>query len=180
MRLIMARRRLSVFCALVALTPLLGAAVPCRAQKKDYLGELEADKIRDAETATERVKLYLSFAADRLKKIEYELARTTRDRQWEDRMNSLFNAYAGCVDDAADTLDATIEKLEDIRPAIKAMDARTKEFQATLDKLVETRPGLSKFKDSLDDAIEATKDAAKTAEKAAKAVPAAPVRRKPS
>jgi hypothetical protein len=176
----MNRRTLSVVGALVVVAVLLGAGVPCRAQKKDYLGELEADKIRDAETATERVKLYLSFAADRLKKIQYELERTTRDRLWEDRMNSLFNAYTGCVDDAADTLDAAIEKLEDIRPAIKEMENKTKEFQATLEKLSATHPELSKFKDSFDDATEATADAAKTAEKASKAVPAGPVRRKPS
>ena len=176
----MNRRTLSLVGALVAGAALLGAGVPSRAQKKDYLGELEADKIRDAETATERVKLYLSFAADRLKKIQYELERTTRDRLWDERMYSLFNAYSGCVDDAADTLDAAIEKLEDIRPAIKDLESKTKEFQATLEKLGETHPELSKFKDSFDDAIEATTDAAKTAEKASKAVPAAPVRRKPS
>ncbi len=76
--------------------------------------------------------------------------------------------------------DAAIEKLEDIRPAIKEMENKTKEFQATLAKLAETHPELSKFKDALDDAIEATTDATKTAEKASKAVPAAPVRRKPS
>jgi len=176
----MNRRTILVVGALVAGAAFLGAGIPSRAQKKDYLGELEADKIRDAETATERVKLFLSFAADRLKKIQYELERTTRDRQWDDRMNSLFNAYAGCVDDAADTLDAAIEKLEDIRPAIKEMENKTKEFQAALTKLAETHPELSKFKDALDDAIEATTDATKTAEKASKAVPAAPVRRKPS
>ncbi len=170
---------------LVAVAWLAGAAAiaapaPAAAQgKKDYLGELEADKIRDAETSTERVKLYLSFAADRLKKIQYELERGKRDRQWNDRINGLFNAYSGCVDDAADTLDAAIDKLEDIRPAIKDMQAKTKEFQAYLDKLAEGHPDLPKFKDALDDAMEATKEAMQTGEKAAKAAPGAPVRRKP-
>lgn len=176
----MNRRILSVFAALVTTAALLGAAQPCAAQKKDYLGELEADKIREAETATLRVKLYLSFAADRLKKIQYELERPARDRQWNERINGLFNAYSGCVDDAADTLDAAVEKLEDIRPAIKEMEAKTKEFQVYLDKLAEGHADLPKFKDSLDDAIEATKEAMKTAEKASKAAPTAPVRRKPS
>ncbi len=176
----MNRNLVAVAGAFAALATLAIAAVPARAQKKDYLSEPEADRIRDAETANERVKLFLSFAADRLKKIQYELERPARDRQWQDRMDGLINAYAGCVDDAADTLDAAIEKLEDIRPAIKAMENRTKEFRAALDKLAETHPELLKFKDSLDDAIEATTDAAKTAEKASKAVPAAPVRRKPS
>jgi chromosome segregation ATPase len=166
--------------AILAAAAFLAAAQPAASQKKEYLSELEADKIRDAETATLRVKLFLSFAADRIKKIQYELERPARDRQWEERINSLFNAYAGCVDDAADTLEAAIDKLEDIRPAIKEMDSRTKEFQEYLDKLAAGHPDLAKFKDSLDDAIESTQDAKKTSEKAAKATPAAPVRRKPS
>lgn len=176
----MNRRNFSIVATLLAAAALLGAGATCRAQKKDYLGELEADKIRDAETATARVKLFLSFAADRLKKIQYELERSARDRRWEERMNGLFNAYAGCVDDAADTLDAAIEKPEDIRPAIKELENKTKEFQAALAKLAETHAELSKFKVALEDAIEATTEAGKTAEKAAKAVPTAPVRRKPS
>jgi chromosome segregation ATPase len=175
----MRARKCSGWAGTLLAVIMLCAALPCAAQKKDYLGEVEADKIRDAETATERVKLYLSFAGDRLKKIEYELQRTNRDRLWADRLNNLFNAYSGCLDDAADTLDAAIEKLEDIRPAIKEMDARTNEFRAYLDKLAE-RADLPKFKDALDDAMEATQDAMKTVEKAAKAVPAAPVRRSPS
>ena len=169
----------SVWSTTLLAAVMLCAGLPCSAQKKDYLSELEADKIRDAETATQRVKLYVAFAADRLKKIEYELERTNRDRLWVDRLNNLFNGYSGCLDDAADTLDAAIEKLEDIRPAIKEMDAKTKEFRAYLDKLA-GHPDLPKFKDALDDALEATQDAMKTVEKAAKAVPAAPVRRSPS
>lgn len=176
----MSGRMRSLVGAILAAAAILATAQPCAAQKKDYLSELEADKIRDAETAALRVKLFLSFAADRIKKIQYELERPARDRQWNDRINSLFNAYSGCVDDAADTLEAAIDKLEDIRPAIKEMNARTTEFQAYLDKLAQGHPDLAKFKDSLDDAIESTKDAVKTSEKAAKAASAAPVRRKPS
>lgn len=176
----MRTRRRCILCTMLLAAAMLSAARPCMAQKKDYLGELEADKIRDAETATQRVKLYLLFASDRIKKIQYELERTTRDRMWEDRLSSLFNAFSGCLDDAADTLDAALDKLEDIRPAIKEMDAKTKEFQLYLDKLSAGNPDLPKFKDALDDAREATQEAMKTTEKAAKAVPAAPVRRKPS
>jgi hypothetical protein len=46
--------------------------------QKDYLSETEADKIRDAVTPPERIKLYISFADDRLKKFQYELTRTVR------------------------------------------------------------------------------------------------------
>ena len=45
-------------------------------QGKDYLTDSESDRIRDADTPAERIKLYISFAEDRLKKFEYEIHRT--------------------------------------------------------------------------------------------------------
>src|SRR5579859_5582185 len=49
-------------------------------QRKEYLSEAEADKIRDADTPSERMKLFISFADDRLKKFQYELNRTAPER----------------------------------------------------------------------------------------------------
>jgi hypothetical protein len=147
--------------------------------KKDYLSPLEADQIRDAPTVSDRVKLFLTFAADRLHKIDYELQRKEKDRSWRERMASLINAYTGCVDDGADALEAGLEKQENLRPAVKEMDKRTKEFLPKLQELRAT-PELAEFKADLDDAIEATQDAAKTAEDVAKEINAAPERRKPS
>jgi len=49
---------------MLAAPPLVRAATP---QKKDYLSSVEADKIRDAETVNERIKLFLTYADDRLK-----------------------------------------------------------------------------------------------------------------
>src|SRR5262249_24819135 len=48
----------------VALTCTLGSANcdTVQAQQKDYLSSLESDKIRDAETTNERIKLFLIFA----------------------------------------------------------------------------------------------------------------------
>ena len=40
---------------------------------KDYLSSVEAEKIRDAETTNDRIKLFLTFAEDRLTKFQYEL-----------------------------------------------------------------------------------------------------------
>ncbi len=167
--------------ALLAAGALVGAiCAPARAQqKKDYLSEIEADKIRDAETATLRVHLFLSFATDRLRKLEYERGRTSRDRQWVERMNGLLNAYSGCVDDAADTLQGALEKQENLRSAIKEMQSKTKEFRVALEKLAAEGPERERYKDALDDALQATAEAAATAEKVAKEAPVPPERRKP-
>jgi len=146
--------------------------------KKDYLSPIEADQIRDAETVSERVKLFLGFAADRLRKIDYELQRKDRDQQWADRMWGLINAYTGCVDDAADILEAGLEKKENLRPGTKELEKRTKEFLPKLHALRDTAE-LAKFKSDLDDAVQATEEAADTAQKVSKELSAAPERRRP-
>lgn len=158
----------------------LAAALPLPGQgKKEYLSATEADKIRDADTSSQRIKLFLSFAADRIKKLQYELSHpATADRRRVEQLNSLLNAYAGCVDDAADLIGLGREKQQDIRDAVKEMRAKAKEFLAYLEPLASNGPELASYKSTLDDAIEATRDALKDAEKAAKEI-APPVRRKP-
>lgn len=152
-------------------------AASARAQQKDYLSALEADKIRDAETTSERIKLFLTFADDRLKKFQYELQHPSSNKHPE-MLNALMNAYVGCVDDAADLVQLGIQKQENIRPAIDLMASRAKEFLQILEKLSADGTEIDIYKDNLDDAIEGTRDAMNDAEKAKKAVAPPPVRRK--
>ncbi len=161
-------------CCVMA-TALLAQARP--QQQKDYLSALEADKIRDAETVNERVKLFLTFADDRLKKFQYELEHPSSNRH-ADMLNSLLNAYIGCVDDASDLIQLGIEKQDNIRKGIDLMATRTKEFLAILEKLSAEGAEREIYKDNLEDAIEGTRDAMNDAEKAKKKVAPPPVRRK--
>jgi hypothetical protein len=154
-----------------------GNALAKAPQQKDYLTALEADKIRDAETTNDRVKLFLEFADDRLKKFQYELEHPSPNKH-EDMLNALLNAYVGCVDDAADLIQLGIHKQENIRKGIDLMTARAKEFLAILEKLSSGGPELEVYKDNLDDAIEGTRDAMNEAEKAKKDVAPPPVRRR--
>jgi hypothetical protein len=159
----------------------LAAAPPTRAApppQKDYLTTLEADKIRDAENnSNERIRLFLSFAEDRLKKFQYELEHPSTNRH-TDMLNSLLNAYVGCVDDAADLIQLGLEKQDNIRKGIDLMSSRTKEFLVVLEKLSAEGPEKELYKDNLDDAIEGTRDAMNDAEKAKKKVAPPPIRRK--
>jgi hypothetical protein len=164
---------LLAYCILAA--PLFArAASP---QQKDYLTSMEADKIRDAETVNERIKLFLTFADDRLKKFQYELEHPSTNRHG-DMLNSLLNAYVGCVDDAADLIQLGIEKQDNIRLGINLMTSRTKDFLVVLEKLSTDGPDRDLYKENLDDAIEGTRDAMNDAEKAKKKVAPPPVRRK--
>src|SRR5882762_6535263 len=116
---------------ILAVPSLARGATP---QQNDYLSALEADKIQDAETVNERIKLFLTFADDRLKKFQYELDHPSSNRH-SDMLNSLLNAYVGCVDDAADLIQLGIEKQDNIRQGVDMMTARTKAFLAVLEKL---------------------------------------------
>ena len=159
---------------MLAAPPLVRAAAP---QQKDYLSSGEADKIRDAETVNERIKLFLTFADDRLKKFQYELDHPSTNRH-SDMLNSLLNAYVSCVDDAADLIQLGIEKQDNIRLGVDMMTARTKAFLAVLEKLSTDGTERDLYKETLDDAIEGTRDAMNDAEKAKKKVAPPPVRRK--
>src|SRR5262249_2594977 len=146
-------------------------------QQKAYLAPLESDKIRDAETTNERIKLFLAFADDRLKKFQYELQHPSSNKHPE-MLNALMNGYVGCVDDAADLMQLGVEKQENVRAGIDLLATRTKEFLEVLKKLAEEKVEIDVYKDNLNDAIEGTRDAMNDAEKAKKSVAPPPVRRR--
>lgn len=169
------KSRVFLMCSLMlAALPAVRAGTP---PQKDYLSSVEADKIRDAETVNDRIKLFLTFADDRLKKFQYELDHPSSNRHG-DMLNSLLNAYVGCVDDAADLIQLGLEKQDNIRLGVDLMAARTKEFLVVLEKLSNDGAEREIYKDNLDDAIEGTRDAMNDAEKAKKKVAPPPVRRK--
>jgi hypothetical protein len=163
--------------AAACLALILIAAARGQATQKDYLSALEADKIRDAETPNERIKLFLQFADDRLKKFQYELDHPAQSRHAE-MLNYLMNSYTGCVDDASDLIQEGIEKQQNIRAGVDLMATKAKEYLETLKKISADAKELDLYKLNLDDAIEGTQDAINDAEKAKKNVAPAPTRRK--
>jgi len=64
--------------AMLLLVSILGlvpaSAANAASQKKEYLSEAEADKIREAGATGPRIVLYATFASDRIKKLQYEFA----------------------------------------------------------------------------------------------------------
>jgi hypothetical protein len=146
-------------------------------EQKDYLSPMESDKIRDAETTNDRLKLFVTFADDRLKKFQYELQHPSANRHGE-MLNGLMNGYVGCLDDAADLMQLGIEKQENIRSGIDLINTKAKEFLEALNKIAIDKVDIDIYKDNLDDAIEGTKDAITDSDKAKKSVAPPPVRRK--
>src|SRR5437588_10170885 len=136
---------------------------------KDYLTNVEADKIRDAETSNARIKLFVQFADDRLKKFQYELEHPSQTNH-QQMLNYLMNSYVGCVDDAADLMQLGVEKQENVRAGIDLLATKTKEYLEALKKIQADGKETEIYKDNLDDALEGTRDAMNDAEKAKKSV----------
>ncbi len=164
----------------MATVPFSTRCVQAQEEKKDYLTNAEGDRIRDAVTPPERMKLFVEFAGDRLKKFQYELTRTVPEGRRAEILNGLLNAYAGCIDDAADQIEVAREKQVDIRASLKIMQTKGKEYLEALQKINEGGPEYDTYKDTLQDAIEGTQDALTDVDKALKELNTAPVRRKPS
>jgi hypothetical protein len=169
-----------VVLAVVALSPLiLAPAAIAQRQRPDYLSDGEADQIRGADTLSQRIKLYVSFAEDRLKKFDYELSRKVPEARRSEILNSLLNGYSGCVDDGSDQIDLAKEKQADIHDALKLMQTKYKAFLDQLEMYDKGGPEIDTYRDTLEDAIDGTKDALSDVQDAEKKMLPAPVRRKP-
>jgi hypothetical protein len=157
------------------------AGTVARAQDQpDYLSPAEADKVRNAYAPNDRIKLFVDFAGDRLKKLQYELQLTSPQYHKQQILNGLLRAYSNCIDEASDRIDEAEQSGAQIRPAIKDMEKRGKEYLQTLKTIAGANgPELASYKDSLGDAIDATQEALKGAAKASKEYGATPIRRKP-
>jgi hypothetical protein len=156
------------------------AAMATQSTQRDYLSEAEADQIRDARTPEAKIKLFLDFATDRLKKFQYALKRTAPEMHRGDLLNGLLNGYSGCIDDAADLVDTAAEEREDIHGALKQFADKGKDFLATLQNIQKEKIQIDLYQDTLEDAIDATKDALDDVASAQKPTEQPPERRKPS
>jgi hypothetical protein len=177
------RHRIAVIATAVWISVVVAGPVRARVpnpspQLKDYLSEQESDKIRDARMPAERMKLYVSFAEDRLAKFEYEIGRNVQERRRSEILNGLLNGYAGCVDDGADQIALAQEKHLDIRESLKLMQTKDKAFLEILEKYDKDGPELDTYRETLEDAIEGTKDALSDVADALKEAQAPPIRRK--
>jgi hypothetical protein len=175
------KRLRSILCfavlAAIACCSLLATRAAAQRPDKDYLSSIESDKIRDAETPNDRIKLFLTFAEDRLTKFQYELTHPSVNKH-EEMLNYLMNSYIGCVDDAADLIQLGLEKQDNIRQGIDLMATKSAAFLEILKKYSANGPELEVYKDNLDDAIEGTEDALREAQNARKKAAPPPIRRK--
>jgi hypothetical protein len=173
----MIRMPIFLFCLMLAGSSLAG---PLPAQgKKEYLSNAEAEKLRDSANMNERITLFISFAADRIKKLQYEFEHPGQNTRPVERINGLILNYTNCLDDAADLVELAAQKNDDVRKAIMDFQMRLPEFLGYLKMLQGQGPKMQAYKDNLEDAIDSTLDAIKSVDEASKQIAPPPVRRRP-
>jgi hypothetical protein len=167
-------------CVLIPAAMALFTSPALAQNQKDYISSTEAEKIREANDPNERILLFISFASDRLKQLQYELDHPANTVRRSERLNGLLNAFSGCVDEAVDRMELSVEKQEDVREGIQVVQKQAPDFLTYLKKLSATGPERNTYKESLGDAIASTEDAIRSAADSAKDnAPAPPVRRRP-
>jgi hypothetical protein len=123
-------------CALLGVLALgiaLAGIFPASAQRhRDPLTQPEIDQIRDASwEPRERLALYVTFARDRLVKLELmrsDPKTKDRARQTHDMLDGFLLLY----DELNDNLDTYVDRRDDIRKPLKTVIDADIEFQAKL------------------------------------------------
>lgn len=111
-------------------------AVPlCAQRKRDPLNQMEIDQLRDAMLEPEqRLKLYVTFARDRMNKLEQmrsDPKTTDRARQTHEMLSDFLAVY----DELNDNIDMYVGRKNDIRKPLKLIIEADTEFQAKLRSL---------------------------------------------
>jgi hypothetical protein len=135
----------------------------------DYLTETEAARIRDAESTNQRIHLFLEFAADRLRRFQQQLSLSHPGPRHADVLRDLLEAFAACIDDAAGRVADGRERGEDVRRGAAELKKRAGEFLNVLEKLHRTAPPAAPYADALEDAVDAIRQAQRTAESSPRA-----------
>jgi hypothetical protein len=136
---------------------LLACAVPPSFAQRDFLTADEADQVRLAQEPNIRLKLYLTFAQQRLSLLEQAVAQEKPGRT--KLIHDLLEDFTKIIE-AIDTVsDDAIKRKIDVSEGIKAVAEAEKDMLPRLEKIRASEPkDISRYEFALDQAIETTRD----------------------
>ncbi|HEX5411790.1 MAG TPA: hypothetical protein VFZ27_07995 [Terriglobia bacterium] len=88
------------------------------AQDQDYLTSAEADKLRDAQDPSERIKVYVSFQQDRLGRI---VAASESNGDSKDNVEELLNQYISIDNELKDWVQYQYDHEGDMRKGLRVL-----------------------------------------------------------
>lgn len=146
----------------LVLVAVLVCCIPLAAQR-DFLTADEVDQVRLAQEPNMRLKLYISFAQQRVALIEQAIAQEKPGRS--KLVHDLLEDYTNIIE-AIDTVsDDALKRKVDIAEGTQAVAEANKEMLAKLEKVREAEPkDISRYEFVLDQAIETTHDSAELAQ----------------
>jgi len=111
---------------------LLATSVGWAQRRRDPLSQSEIDQVRDASWEPQkRLALYVTFARDRLTKLETMRSDPkTKDRPQQ--THDFLDAFLRIYDELNDNIDTYVGRKDDIRKPLKAVVEADTEFQAKL------------------------------------------------
>ncbi len=159
----MNRRTLPVAWLLAAA---LAAPVSAAAPQREFLSDSEIGQLREVQDPSDRIRLYMTFAKDRLDALDKELARESAERAGA--IHDLLSEYDRIVDAAGDTVDlaatrhalvrkglaVAVKEMPEFLKRLRAVEAKNpkdiEEYRFILEQAIETTvSGLEDFKGEL-------------------------------
>jgi hypothetical protein len=122
----------SWFRALAGVSLLLFACTASAQGRRDPLTQPEIDQVRDVSwEPQQRLALYVSFARDRLTKLE-AMRGDPKAKDRPQQTHDFLDAFLRIYDELNDNIDTYIDRKDDIRKPLKKVVEADTEFQAKL------------------------------------------------
>ncbi|MGO8816372.1 MAG: hypothetical protein ACLQVG_17175 [Terriglobia bacterium] len=131
------------------------------AQKGDYLNDDEVDQLRDAQDASKRIELYLSFAQDRLTRFDdYRSRPASPDYDIPGYLGTQLDQYIRITDALKDCIEDHFDRRDDMRAGLKEfLEKGTHQLEQLRHVEQSSDPYAAGYRKSLGDAIDDFTDA---------------------
>jgi len=137
---------------------LLVAALPAAADH-DFLTPNEVDQVREAQEPSDRLKLYILFARQRIDVLKTIFGEEKAGRSA--LIHDTLEDYSKIIEAIDTVADDALKRKKDIAPGMEAVAKAEREMAADLRKFAASQPkDLARYRFVLDQAIETTEDSA--------------------
>jgi hypothetical protein len=135
----------------------LAGVLQISAQDRDFLTTNEADQVREAQEADQRLQLYVHFAQQRMDLIEQYLAKEKPGRSIF--IHNALEDYSKIIDAIDSVADDALRHNRPIDKGMVAVIGAEKDFLQRLNKIQDSEPkDLDRYKFVLSEAIDTTSD----------------------